>query len=313
MLAQCKELGIAEEVSLAPISKRRKTKSANVVFEKETSIALQRPAETSSCNDRTDLQEVCSGTSVRSPNVAPVISSHTTPLSAFHDDFKHVCQVDNTVQSEKRERSSSQFREETTSTPRIPELRHSCPIQKCHAMSPTVLRDNVNARFDEGNRGNHTQFDNTETSTSRTGMREENENEIIYEVNNKQLKDTAQSRTEELKNLSTEGVVEGERNVLPKNNDTNCEINFAETEFGRSSRHSVEVTKQRTNLLYGSSIIDKRSATESPGVKENFNQGGVSRDFDVPPSPGHVEPCPDRLFLIHRLIQNGKPLPSQRW
>ena len=31
-------------------------------------------------------------------------------------------------------------------------------------------------------------------------------------------------------------------------------------------------------------------------------------NFNVPPSPGHVKPCPDKLSLIHRMIQHGETI-----
>ena len=37
---------------------------------------------------------------------------------------------------------------------------------------------------------------------------------------------------------------------------------------------------------------------------------GNRTDFNVPPSPGHMEPQPDKLSRIHHLLQSGEPLPK---
>lgn len=54
------------------------------------------------------------------------------------------------------------------------------------------------------------------------------------------------------------------------------------------------------------------SVVELSGSDENYDQGPVGgeprskTDFDIPPSPGHVKPLPDKLSAIHKLLGNGE-------
>ena len=72
-------------------------------------------------------------------------------------------------------------------------------------------------------------------------------------------------------------------------------------------------------------FIDGKTKLNRPGfserlssLKERTIQGGCvgeeitgnRTDFNVPPSPGHIEPLPDKLSRIHRLLQSGEPLPK---
>ena len=56
------------------------------------------------------------------------------------------------------------------------------------------------------------------------------------------------------------------------------------------------------------------SVVELSGSDENYDQGPVGgeprskADFDIPPSPGHVKPLPDKLSAIHKLLGNGESM-----
>lgn len=54
-----------------------------------------------------------------------------------------------------------------------------------------------------------------------------------------------------------------------------------------------------------SSLAEKRS---QGSVGEDIP--GNRTDFNVPPSPGHIQPLPDKLSQIHHLLQKGEPLPK---
>ena len=56
------------------------------------------------------------------------------------------------------------------------------------------------------------------------------------------------------------------------------------------------------------------SVVELSGSDENYDEGPVGgeprskADFDIPPSPGHVKPLPDKLSAIHKLLGNGESM-----
>ena len=56
-----------------------------------------------------------------------------------------------------------------------------------------------------------------------------------------------------------------------------------------------------------SSLEERNSHVESVGGEGSV---GNRTDFNVPPSPGHTEPQPDKLSRIHHLLQSGGPLPK---
>ena len=72
-------------------------------------------------------------------------------------------------------------------------------------------------------------------------------------------------------------------------------------------------------------FMDGKTKLNRPGSSERLSsleertiQGGCvggeltgnRTDFNVPPSPGHIEPLPDKLSRIHHLLQSGEPLPK---
>ena len=67
-----------------------------------------------------------------------------------------------------------------------------------------------------------------------------------------------------------------------------------------------------------SQIHPTGSSQRLSSMEERSSQGGsvggkglaIRTDFNVPPSPGHIEPQPDKLSRIHHLLQSGEPLPK---
>ena len=72
-------------------------------------------------------------------------------------------------------------------------------------------------------------------------------------------------------------------------------------------------------------FMDRKTKLHHPGsserlssLEERNSQGrsvggeltGNRTVFNVPPSPGHIEPLPDKLSRIHHLLQSGEPLPK---
>lgn len=63
-----------------------------------------------------------------------------------------------------------------------------------------------------------------------------------------------------------------------------------------------------TGLSERLSSLQERSS--QGGSVEGDGLAGNRTDFNVPPSPGHIEPQPDKLSRIHHLLQSGEPLPK---
>lgn len=89
---------------------------------------------------------------------------------------------------------------------------------------------------------------------------------------------------------SLECTLEDYSKGLPENNCGNF--------IDRKTASSCLVSSERLSSL------EERSSQGPLGGELSENK----TDFDVPPSPGHVEPLPDKLSRIHHLLQNGEPL-----
>lgn len=63
-----------------------------------------------------------------------------------------------------------------------------------------------------------------------------------------------------------------------------------------------------TGLSERFSSLQERSS--HGGSVQGDGLAGSRTDFNVPPSPGHIEPQPDKLSRIHHLLQRGEPLPK---
>lgn len=96
----------------------------------------------------------------------------------------------------------------------------------------------------------------------------------------------------------------------------------------KSSRSSLEDTlgdgRDVTFKNNCGHFMDRKPTLHRPGSSDNLSslaekrsQGSVGEDlpgnrtdFNVPPSPGHIQPLPDKLSQIHHLLQKGEPLPK---
>lgn len=326
--AQCKELGIEEEESLAPVRKRRKAKTANVVMEEKTSILLQQPAEASTSDNQTDfsntqveqVQDLCS---VMSHNAAPRTGRHTMPLSVLHDNLvSNACKVEYAYNEDSEERNP-QIDKTATSTPGALESCNTLPQSSCHSMPLPVLCDDPRKGCDkdyavmENGDEKQPQFPKT------TEVRALDRSKRVYEANNGQIYDPAWSKTKDLdlkcSQNSIEAVMEGRGHVFPENNSEDWDKNTIQSKTKDLDSNVFRGSAE--GILPEGDFIDKNTAekcfssSERLGLEGHFNQGGMGGglfgnnvDFDVPPSPGHVEPRPDKLSLIHQLMQNGEPL-----
>lgn len=86
--------------------------------------------------------------------------------------------------------------------------------------------------------------------------------------------------------------------ALDDRRDTTLEKNCDHFLDGKTKLH-------RPGTFERLSSLEERTSQEG-SVGEELT--GNRTDFNVSPSPGHIEPLPDKLSRIHRLLQSGEPL-----
>lgn len=89
--------------------------------------------------------------------------------------------------------------------------------------------------------------------------------------------------------------------ALEEGRDATLENSCAHFMDGKTKLHRTGSSER----LY--SLEERSSQGGSLGGKGLVGNG---TDFSVPPSPGHIEPQPDKLSRIHHLLQSGEPLPK---
>ena len=88
--------------------------------------------------------------------------------------------------------------------------------------------------------------------------------------------------------------------ALDKERDATRENNCDHFMDGKTKVHHTGSSERL------SSMEERSSQRESVG-----GEGlAIRTDFNVPPSPGHIEPQPDKLSRIHHLLQSGESLPK---
>ena len=322
VLEQCKELGIDEDENIAPVRKRRKAKATNVILEEKASTPLRQATESVCSRDCTELPGVCSSMPVRSTNNLAMMKGYQIDSSKLRDGVTEKSPI---------------FRDTTTrylesSYTFAKEIGDICTqaSNTCDSVPLPLLRDNSKERCDNDgdSQEQRTQSDEAALRKSRTVMTENDQVNIIQDITSEEWKFAAQSKakapdSESFRN-EVERAMEGRNGGLSENNDDNSnDLNASQprTELRKKSNpDSVdEIPKQTISVLQDSFIIDKNSATKEfvppgAGSEKPYIRGGIGGklngslmiDFDVPPSPGHVPPRPDRLFSIHKSIHNDE-------
>ena len=200
----------------------------------------------------------------------------------------------------------------------------------CDSVPLPLLRGNSKERCDNDgdSQEQRTQSDEVALRKSRTVMTENDQVNIIQDITSEEWKFAAHSKAKapdsECFRNEVERAMEGRNGGLSENNDDNSnDLNASQprTELCRKSNpDSVdEIPKQTISVLPNSFIIDKNTAakefvppgagSEKPYIRGEIGgelNGSLMIDFDVPPSPGHVPPRPDRLFSIHKSIHNDE-------
>ncbi|KAM7437994.1 Protein artemis [Porites harrisoni] len=307
VLEQCKELGIDEDENIAPVRKRRKAKATNVILEEKASTQLRQTTESVCSRDCTELPGVCSSMPVKSTNNLAMMKGDQIDSSKLRDGVTEKSPI---------------FRDTTRGY-----LESS---NTCDSVPLPLLRYNSKERRDnDGDSQEHrTQLDEAVLNKYKTVMTEDDQVNISQDITSEEWKFAAQSKakapdSESFRN-EVERAMEGKNGCLSENNDDNStDLNASQprTELcEKSNPDSVdEIPKQTISVLPNSFIIDKNTAakefvppgagSEKPyirgGIRGELN-GSLMIDFDVPPSPGHVPPRPDRLFSIHKSIHNDE-------
>jgi len=319
VLAQCKELGIAEEENLAPVPKRRKSKASSIVLEEKPSTELQEPADISTPKQLEQPQ-----------GYIPHMGCHEIPIGELHDGASNRCNSDSAAREDSGEKDS-QLEKSTTSTSGAQEA-HNTSLAGRLETPVSLLRDDRSKDPQEdftavkGREEERHQSHRTTASTPRGEVRALDENNVVSKVTNGQLNKTLQSKAKCSQN-SIEGVMEEQGNDFPEKSgdyftDRNtCQSKAIDTVTECTWENEEGMSKQRSTPLTESNFGLKTTATkcfasaERSSASEKFYPGGMGGellgnklDFDVPPSPGHVEPCQEKMSQIYQKIQNGGQL-----
>ena len=302
VLQQCKELGIDEDENIAPVRKRRKAKATNVILEEKASTQLRQTTESICSRDCTELPGVCSSMPVKSTNNLATMKGAQIDSSKVRDGVT--------------ERSPI-FRDTTRGY-----LESS---NTCDSVPLPLLRDNSKERRDNDgdSQEQRTQLDEAALNNSKTVMTEDDQVNISQDITSEEWKFAAQSKakapdSESFRN-EVERAMEGRNGGLSENNDDNSnDLNASQPRTELCRKSVDEIPKQTISVLPNSFIIDKNTAAKEfvppgAGSEKPYIHGGIGgelngslNDFDVPPSPGHVPPRPDRLFSIHKSIHNDE-------
>ena len=152
-----------------------------------------------------------------------------------------------------------------------------------------------NAKISEDRESRQTplQLDKTTACPSRTGLKSIGENRTCKDAC-EQPNSSSLPRQDYLTTNSSSALEEGRNATL----DNNCD------HFMDGKTKFID----RTGLSERLSSLQERSS--QGGSVEGDGLAGNRTDFNVPPSPGHIEPQPDKLSRIHHLLQSGEPLPK---
>ena len=137
------------------------------------------------------------------------------------------------------------------------------------------------------------QFDKTRRSPSKTELKPLDEDKTDCKVASEQPSRSALSDREYIRanslSKNLESRLEDYSDGLPENN--------CDSFLYRKATLSCRVSSERL-----SSLEEEKRSQGPVGGELPKNK----TDFDVPPSPGHVEPLPHKLSRIHHLLQNGE-------
>lgn len=266
---------------------------------------LRQTIESVCSRDCTELPGVCSSMPVRSRNNLAVMKGDQIDSGKLRDGVT--------------ERSSF-FRDTTTGY-----LESS---NTCDSVPLPLLCDNSKELSDNDGdcQKQRTQLDEAASNKSKTVKRDDDQDNIIQDMTSEEWKFTAQSKAKapdsECFRNEVERAVVGKNGCLSENNDDNStDLNASQprTELCRKSiSDSVDEIPKQTISVSRDRFIDKNTATKEfippgAGSEKPYIHGGIGGelngsliDFNVPPSPGHVAPHPDRLFSIHKSIHSDE-------
>lgn len=151
-----------------------------------------------------------------------------------------------------------------------------------------------NAKISEDRESRQTplQLDKTTACPSRTGLKSIGENRTCKDAC-EQPNSSSLPRQDYLTTNSSSALEEGRDATL----ENNCD-HFMD---GKMKLHRTGSSQRLSSLEEKSSL---------GGSVQGDGLAGNRTDFNVPPSPGHIEPQPDKLSRIHHLLQSGEPLPK---
>ena len=270
-MALCKELGLDEDDSLAPVPKRRKAKIPGIALEEKISSASQQTGPgTSASKNATNQQGLKTQVFFKAKTSEDRENRQTPPQL----DKTAACPSRTELKSIGEDRTCKDASEQSNSS----SLRNQdCLI----TTSSSALEKGRDATHES----NCDHFMDGKTKVHRTGSSE---------------------RLSCLEERSSHaGPVGGE----------GLAGNTCRTDFNvPPSPGHIEPQPDKLSRIHPTGSSQRLSSME-----ERSSQGGSvggeglagnRTDFNVPPSPGHIEPQPDKLSRIHHLLQKGEPLPK---
>ena len=106
--------------------------------------------------------------------------------------------------------------------------------------------------------------------------------------------------------------------TLPKQEYLSTNSSSNSLEGALEDRRDTTLENDCDQFMDGKMTLHRGGSTERlSSLEERSSQGSIGgelpgnrTDFNVPPSPGHIEPAPDKLSQIHHLLQKGEPFPK---
>ena len=268
-MALCKELGLDEDDSLAPVPKRRKANIPDIALEEKISSASQQtgPGTSASKNATNQL-----GPKSQLFFMAETSEDRESSQTPSHLDKTTACSSRTGLKPIGEDRTCKDASGQSNSS--------SLPKQD-------YLTTNSYSALEEGRdatlENNCEHFMDGKTKIHRTGSSE---------------------RLSSLEERSSQGGSVGGEGLAGNRTDFNVPPSPGHIEPQPDKLSRIHPTGSSQRL---SSMEERSSQGVSVGGE---GLTGNRTDFNVPPSPGHMEPQPDKLSRIHHLLQSGEPLPK---
>ena len=291
VMAQCKELGLEEEVSnSAPLPKRRRNRTSKAVLIPDEKAAIAA-AQKSPSRDQGNSAHV---------EFTQLLGTHTDldkhyerKCQPFHKPVEHNCNKTETNYPTGVNVGSLQLRERNSvsETSQTKDLETECFLNN-DDVSLCRMRDKSLSPLETDLAGHCVK--GYALGTPRTPSEHCRNSKEINKLGGVSG-GLSEARTNSKQPLPRENA-----KPLPNKRENSREVN--------------ESLPDKLGWV-GQDLLPCLEHIESSENKQGAKDGGLSvalTEFNVPPSPGHVEPLPNRLSLLHKLLKTGETLSSTK-